>query len=52
MTIYDISSYAIDNATSPIYILAVLGIFLLGGGIGIFIYFKKKRNCNTNENKL
>lgn len=53
ITIYDdSSSFAIDNATSPIYILAGLGILLVGGGIGIFIYFKKKRNCNTNENKL
>lgn len=52
ITIYDSSSSAIENATSPLYLLVGLGILLIGGGIGIFIYFKKKRNCNTNENKL
>ncbi len=52
VTVYSNSSSAIEEAQSSFFIpILVGGAIIIAGMIG-FIYIKKKRNCNKEENQL
>ncbi len=52
VTIYESSSQSIENAGNIFMVPVLIGIVLFGGGIFLFVHFKKKKNCNKTENQL
>ncbi|MDE5855762.1 MAG: PKD domain-containing protein [Anaeroplasmataceae bacterium] len=52
ITVYASSSSSIESAGNIYLIPILIGLCIVGGGIAVFIYFKKKRNCNKEENQL
>ncbi|MDE6408167.1 MAG: hypothetical protein K2K48_05375 [Anaeroplasmataceae bacterium] len=51
ITVYD-NSNAIEAAGNIFLIPILIGICLIGSGIVVFLYFKKKRNCIKEQNQL
>lgn len=51
ITVYG-SSSSIESAGNIYLIPILIGICIVGAGIAVFIYFKKKRNCNKEQNQL
>ena len=52
ITIYESSSQSIEDSSNIFIIPIIVIICFIACGIGIFVYFKKKRNCNKTENQL
>lgn len=52
ITVYASSSNSIESAGNIYLIPIIIGLCIIGGGIAVFLYFKKKRNCNKEENQL
>lgn len=52
ITVYEDSTSNLENVP-PWFYLGIIFIVLVGiGGIVIFLYFRKKRNCNKEQNQL
>ncbi|MCM1130640.1 MAG: PKD domain-containing protein [Roseburia sp.] len=52
ITVYASSGKSIESRGNIYMILILIGFCLAGSGIAVFIYFKKKKNCNKEQNQL
>ncbi|MDE6656395.1 MAG: hypothetical protein K2J85_05325, partial [Anaeroplasmataceae bacterium] len=52
VTVSSDSSSSIESASNIYFIPILIIVSLVGVGIALFLYFKKKRNCNTDKNQL
>lgn len=52
VTVYSSSSSSIESANTILFLPILIGMCLVGCGIVVFIHFKKKRNCNKEQNQL
>ncbi|MDE5546533.1 MAG: hypothetical protein K2I88_03630 [Anaeroplasmataceae bacterium] len=51
ITILD-NKNSIESSRNIFIVPILIGVCLIGGGIAVFLYFKKKRNCNNDQNQL